>query len=612
MKTKKQKTDKHNANNGSNKEKRNVFQDDFWMLKKIWHYTPGYIIWMIIEGVVWGVNNSIDIFYMQKLFNALGERAAFQGVAGIILAYGAYLLLFYIFHYWYWQIYNPKISEKLHIAMHTDMFRQAVAIDLARYDEPKFYNDFVWAMEESFNHARGLMEDTGKLINRVIASLTLTGILFSVDAAMAVIIFLQAVIQIALSFMDNKISAKYKEAVNPLERKAQYIKRVFKLPDYAKEIRITEVSDKLFEELDRNTEEKKGVIQNYKKKSALLKAFMSGFGIIWEMGLMILILYKIMVTGEVELGGFAVAINGCWRMEWLLRDLTARLMKYHEHGLFIEKMISFMEMQPNIRDGRLEADAFQSLEIKSMAFSYDWKQENSVLKKISLTINRGERIALVGYNGAGKTTLTKLLMRLYDPTEGEILYNGKDLKEYTLSSLRNRIAAVFQDYKIFACSLAENVVGGAYSQKDKAEVEAALEKSAFGDKLASLKSGIQTELTREFNNSGTQFSGGEQQKVAIARAFFKQADLIILDEPSSALDPIAEYELNQSISAYAEARTVIFISHRLSTTRHADRIYMFDKGRIVESGTHEELMALDGKYAYMFRLQAEKYQEANA
>lgn len=321
-------------------------------------------------------------------------------------------------------------------------------------------------------------------------------------------------------------------------------------------------------------------------------------------------LYKVMVTGEVGLGGFAVAVNASWKMVWFLRDMVERLLKYHEHGMFIEKMRCFMNSRPTIIGGALAAPAFESLEFRNVSFSYGTgERQKAAVSQVNLKISRGEKIAIVGYNGAGKTTLTKLVMRLYDPDEGEIFYNGRNVKEYTLESIRQRMAAVFQDYRIFACSVGENVAGGRYDAQNAGKVLEALENSSFTGKLRSLPLGIETQLTREFENSGTQLSGGEQQKLAIARAFYKNADLIILDEPSSALDPDAEYELNQAVYEYAGNRTVIFISHRLSTTRHADRIYMFDSGKLVECGTHEELTAAGGRYAYMFRLQAEKYRE---
>ena len=224
-----------------------------------------------------------------------------------------------------------------------------------------------------------------------------------------------------------------------------------------------------------------------------------------------------------------------------------------------------------------------------------------------MKLNKGEKIAIVGYNGAGKTTLIKLILRLYDPTEGEVLMNGVDVKDFKLEEYRGRIGSVFQDFKIYAASLAENVMNGRYTDADRITVEKALEASGFGEKLSALENGISTTLTREFDDKGTNLSGGEAQKVAIARVFARPYDLIIMDEPSSALDPIAEYELNRAIADYAADKTVIFISHRLSTTRMADRIYMFANGTLEEFGSHEELMAKGGKYAEMFEMQAEKY-----
>lgn len=219
----------------------------------------------------------------------------------------------------------------------------------------------------------------------------------------------------------------------------------------------------------------------------------------------------------------------------------------------------------------------------------------------------GERIAIVGYNGAGKTTLIKLLMRLYDTTNGEILYNGRSIRDFVPEKYREHIGSVFQDYKVFAASIAENVIGGEYTDNDEEAVMWALKAASFDEKLGQLPNGIHSQLTTEFSKEGVGLSGGESQKIAIARVFARPFELIIMDEPSSALDPIAEYELNQSILKNAEGRTVIFISHRLATTRMADKIYMFDHGKIVEQGSHDELMIQNGKYAGMYRVQAKKY-----
>ena len=226
---------------------------------------------------------------------------------------------------------------------------------------------------------------------------------------------------------------------------------------------------------------------------------------------------------------------------------------------------------------------------------------------MNITLKPYEKIALVGYNGAGKTTLTNLLLRLYDVTEGEILIGGKNIKDETIESHRSRFAAVFQDFQIFAASLGENVSLDTAPEKER--VESALRHSGFTKEMAH---GTETELLREFDDEGAMLSGGESQKVAVSRAFYKHCPYVIMDEPSANLDPIAEYNLNRAMMEAAKDKTVIFISHRLSTTVNADRIYVMENGAIVESGTHAELMAMNGKYAYMFNLQAEKYQTNNA
>lgn len=586
---------------------KNVLKNNLWMMGFVWKYTPGYVIWIVLEGILWGINNSVGIIYTKNLLDALGDGAAFRKAAGVILTYAVYLLLFHVWHYWYWNYYHAVVREKLHLGINKDLFGQAVRLDISRYDDPVFYNDFVWAMDRAYSQAAGVMEDTGKLINRTVASFTLTGVLFSVDAATAVIILGIAGLDIYLTFRSNRIYLQYNESINPLERKTQYIGRVFRLPDYAKEMRVTRVSENLLHELDDNTEKIKEVERTFGQKRLTLDTLHDVLNAIGTGAPLLLILYKVMITGTVGLGGFAIAMDGIWTMSWLIEDLINRIMKYHEHGIFVEKIRQFMECEPKIQSGEQSVPPMESLSLRGLTFAYPGKESVHALEDVNLDIRRGEKIAIVGYNGAGKTTLTKLLMRLYDPDSGEILYNGKNIKEYRLDELRNRVAAVFQDYRIFAASLAENVAGGVYTEDMEEKVRGALEKSTFGDKLQKLPDGLDTPLTREFDNSGTQLSGGEQQKVAIARAFFKDADLIILDEPSSALDPDAEYALNQAIASYANQKTVIFISHRLSTTRHVDRIYMFEEGKIIESGTHEELMALGGKYAYMFNLQAEKY-----
>ena len=246
------------------------------------------------------------------------------------------------------------------------------------------------------------------------------------------------------------------------------------------------------------------------------------------------------------------------------------------------------------------------LDLNGVCFRYEGA-ESDTLSDITMHIRKGERIALVGQNGSGKTTLVKLLLRLYDPTAGQIQLDGKDIRDYRLSSYRGSFSTVMQDFKIFSFSVRDNVILRRPQEGDTALAEHALEESGSLEKVRTLEKGMETTLTREFDKRGANLSIGEQQKIALARVFAAARDFVILDEPSSALDPIAEYKMFENMMRATEGKSVIFISHRLSSAVLADRVYLMDHGRIAESGTHHELMQQNGKYAEMFRLQAQNY-----
>jgi ATP-binding cassette subfamily B protein len=229
------------------------------------------------------------------------------------------------------------------------------------------------------------------------------------------------------------------------------------------------------------------------------------------------------------------------------------------------------------------------------------------LRHLSFEIKPTEKIAIVGYNGAGKTTLIQLMLRLLDVTEGRILLDGVDIRDLEVDRYREQFGVAFQDFQIYAATVAENVSMSPVSPSDRGKIEEALVAGGVYKRILLSEQGIDTPLTREFDQDGINLSGGEAQKIAISRCFFKPSRYLIMDEPSSSLDPISEYELNQTLLHGAVGKSVIFISHRLSTTRMADKIFMMDQGEIVERGSHNELMEQNGKYAEMFRLQAENY-----
>ncbi len=598
-----------------------VIKYNFLMLGKIAKMTPQYIVFMFIVGIVGGISNSVQTIFTYKLFNALDlPDITFGKIAGYIFLILGVNVGINLFYAWYYQYYQTVTDKKLQHRMHAELFGHALKMDLACYDDPKFYNDYVWAMDESKGRAVQVLDDTARIINYLITLSTLITLMMQVDILVGLILLIGCALNASIWGLGNKIAFKKNERVKPFHRKNSYINRVYHLSDYAKELRISKAGENLNKiYADSVTGIVEEEVKNGKKQY-LLSILEETISVTSQFLPVILLLFKL-YDGTAQLGSFVASINIIWNLNWSMYDLARNLIRMPDNAQYIGKYLKFLSYEPKIVSGNRMAEPLETIELKNVTFAYqtsenEAKKDDSEKKEeapknsldgINLTIRKGEKIAIVGYNGAGKTTLTKLLMRLYDPTAGEILYNGHSLREYDIPSLRSRIGTVFQDYKIFASTIAENVLGHACADSDRDTVTDALTKATFREKLDSLEKGMDTELTKEFYDDGVNLSGGESQKVAIARIFAKPYDLVIMDEPSSALDPIAEYELNHTILEYAQDKTVVFISHRLSTTRMADRILMFADGKLIESGSHDELMAKNGRYAEMFKLQAEKY-----
>ncbi|MBE5874046.1 MAG: ATP-binding cassette domain-containing protein, partial [Lachnospiraceae bacterium] len=264
----------------------------------------------------------------------------------------------------------------------------------------------------------------------------------------------------------------------------------------------------------------------------------------------------------------------------------------------------YEEKLPEDYEGDDPGDTIESIVFKNVSFSY---KDTEIIHNLNLEIRGGKTYALVGHNGAGKSTIIKLLMRFYDPTEGEILLNGRNIKEYNLQKYRALFATAFQDHQMLSLSVMENVLMRKAQPEDEEQVVNALKLAGVYDKVQTLPQGIHSILTREFAEDGQVLSGGEYQKIVVARAFVKNCPIKIFDEPSSALDPIAEYQLFDNILKSGRDKTMLFISHRLSSVQNADWVFMLEDGMVKEEGTHKMLMKMQGLYADMYDKQAENY-----
>ncbi|MBP5462354.1 MAG: ABC transporter ATP-binding protein, partial [Lachnospiraceae bacterium] len=396
----------------------------------------------------------------------------------------------------------------------------------------------------------------------------------------------------------------------PHNRRIAYINRVMYLPEYAKEMRLTGVFRLMKHQYEEAIHGVSDVTRKYTKRAMVLHWFyvMFTFTFIFE-GLLIYGAYRTVESHTMSLAQLSVITSMMVSTTWILIGFTEALTELFRNGLFIEYLRGFLEYQERIPEDSTGDDPgteIRSVEFKDVSFSY---KDKEVISHLSMEFRGGKTYALVGHNGAGKTTIIKLLLRFYDPTEGQILLNGRDIREYDLRKYRNLFATAFQDHRMFSMTVAENVIMGEPipAEERESRVTEALKLAGAYDKVQTLPKGIDTILTHEFDDEGAVLSGGEFQKIVVARAFVKDCPFKVFDEPSSALDPIAEGTLFDNIYKTCEKNTLVFISHRLSSVQNADWVYLLSDGTVKEAGTHRMLMEQNGLYADMYTKQAKNY-----
>lgn len=586
------------------------YQNIFYMLGVVLRYTPGYFINMCLFQVYCAVQVFLEFTYTLKvLLEFITEGAEYKDAVGYLLLMFALVIIKLIWAAWMENVTTPKAQEILHKKLRMELYQKAVELDLEQYDNPEYYNEFVWSINEAAKRMDLILQDFGSFINQA-TRILVNGIFFvTLDAFGIVFILVSLAVTLVMKSYSGRVQFAMDAELKPIERKRSYFNRIFYLNDYAKEIRLNPVADQLKNEFSQTNGKVYPIVDKYGKKNALagfVEDYVSNDILINTVYLGYLV-YQTVVKGALSYGSTMALFSASSSLKKSLRNMALMLPKFEQHGLYVEKIRTFLAAESNMESGEreLEEGTFRELTVNDVSFAYG--KDADTLHNINLSIKAGEKIAIVGYNGAGKTTLIKLLLRLYDVSQGQICLNGQDIREYDRKNYSSLFATVFQDYKIFASTIGDNVKMDVAVKSDAEQIEQALVQSGFAKRLESLSQGIDTPLTREFEKEGVNLSGGEAQKVAIARTFYKYCPIIILDEPSSALDPISEYQLNQAMLEVAKDKTVIFISHRLSSTVMADRIYMLEQGNIIEQGNHKELLALGGKYAQMFRMQAEKY-----
>lgn len=561
----------------------------------------------IAENVYYAV--VINVMFLETALSVIEGNGAFRefAIRMCVIVLGKILvdLIGYI------DVYTVRIKFEIKCESYINslIFKKAQEVELGCYENPEFfdkYNRATWVVDKS--GFKRIVEGSAWTIGSLVSLVLLVVYLVSIDPFLLVFLLCPIVV-IAFRVFKNNMELEKEKEMTPYERQKDYIRRTILLKDFAKEIKTTNIFVVIEKRFRRAIEKNIAVIKKYGWKIAILECVSDYFAeIIPVTGGFIYGCYRLMVVGDIPISEFSVLVSAITTCRNKLNQLAYYFAMQQKHCLWVQNLREFLEYEPKIQSGDITPEEFSSLEFKNVSFRYK-DDGDYIVKNVSFKIEKEQTIAVVGHNGAGKTTLSKLIMRFYDVTEGEILYNGINIKEYKLLEYREKFASVFQDYRVFAMTVSENVLTEEVTDENRETAVKALKMAGAYEKIGRLPNKENSLLTKEFDSEGVLLSGGETQKVTIARLFARNFDVAILDEPSSALDPVAESKMYDALIEGTKGKTVIYISHRLSSATRADNILVFNKGVLSENGTHTELMENGGEYCEMFTLQASGYKE---
>ncbi len=593
------------------KQKAYIVKNTAFMLGCAFKCAPLSVILIYLEYILENVYYSVvvNVMFLETALSIVEGNGTFREFVIKMSLIVAGKLFIDLYGYIAFYTVRTKFEIKCESYINSLIFTKAQEVELGCYENPEFfdkYNRATWVVER-FGFQR-IIEGSAWTIGSFVSFVFLVFYLVDIDPFLLVFIVCPLVV-IIFRVYKNRLELEKEKEMTPFERQKDYVRRTILLKDFAKEIKTTNifvVIDKRFRNaIKKNTE----VIKKYGWKIALLECISDYFAeIIPVTGGFIYGCYRLIVLENLPISEFSVLISAITTCRNKLNHLAHYFAMQQKHCLWVQNLREFLDYEPKIRSGEIIPGEFESLEFRNVSFRYK-DDGDYILKNVSFRIEKGQTVAVVGHNGAGKTTLSKLLMRLYDVTEGEILYNGLNIKEYDLLKYRERFASVFQDYRVFAMTVSENVLTQEIDGENRDIAVKALKMAGVYDKISALPEKENSILTKEFDPDGVLLSGGETQKVTIARLFAKDFDIAVLDEPSSALDPVAESRMYDALIEGTKGKTVIYISHRLSSATRSDNILVFSKGSLTEQGTHEKLMSDRREYCEMFTLQASGYRE---
>ena len=596
------------------KPKYNMFQNSWFMIKLAWKQKEKKVILTGILLVLLGVaTNLIDLYIAPTILKAIETNASFGELMSTILVFITALVLTYGFDsYIKTNVLYGRVTVRTGIIAMLN--NKACKTSYPNIEKEEFYKLSVQASDKCNSNSQAteaIWNTLIMLLKNIICFIFYTGLLLMVKPLMMIIILVTTLIGFFINNYLSEYTYKKKEFEAEQDKKLYYINRVSSSIDYAKDIRIfglrpwlTELHMKSMDLLHAFYNKAYGVYLWARIADLVLAFLRNTVAYVYLIGLV--------VDNQISVAEFLLYFSAVSGFTSLVTGVLSQLNRLKKQSLdlsIVREALEYPEVF-KFEDGEdlvVDLNKEYTIELKNVSFRYPGKNKN-VLSNINLTIKPNEKIAIVGLNGAGKTTLVKLICGYYDPTEGEILLNGVNIKAYNREHYYKMFSAVFQHFSLLAGSVAVNVAQS-IDHINYDLVYSCVEKAGLKEKIESLPEKYESNLNREVFEDATNLSGGETQRLMLARALYKDAPIIVLDEPTSALDPIAEADIYNKYNELAKNKSSLFISHRLASTRFCDRILFIADEKIVEQGTHDELLAMGGKYAHLFNVQSKYYRE---
>ena len=603
----------------------------FYTFKMVWDTGHWILFAMIVVTVFTGIMPIIGSLISKEILNELQviieSRSVAQtlGDAYTAVFFGSAVMFLLVFFFAY-KILNQVITrlntavtriagEKVVRHVKLQIMNKAKEIDIASFDLPEFYEKLENANREAGMRPISVLSSTFDAISKIISLISYVIVLVTAPDMwwMAIVMIIISVPTAVISFTYRRKNFLYLRRHSKERRQMNYYSDIMVNKDMVKEIRMFDLGDRFTERFDKVFDGYYDGMRRLIVKESVLQISVTVISSVANLLFFGLIAYQVF-TGRIQIGDYSLYTGAITSIASTVASLITVSASVYEGTLFVDNLISFMNVTPTIVPAtqtpeRVAHGQPHTIEFINVSFAYPGT-DRYVLKNINLTLRPGETAVLVGLNGAGKTTFIKLLTRLYDPTEGKILLDGKDLKEYDVKDLYGMFGIIFQDFGKYAVNVSENIQYGDINEEyDESQIRQAATHANAEDFISKLPGGYDTPLMRYFEPDGIELSIGQWQKLAIARAFYSKSDILILDEPTASLDPIAEQEIFNQFDELRRDKTTIFVSHRLSSATVATKIIVLEYGELIEEGTHRELMEKQGRYYELFSTQARRYVE---